>query len=312
VISTRTWEVVSTGIGGGGAPLGIVGLSPDGSKVLVAVSLMLHTGASLVWFDVDAQELTLSRIDIHEGTVWSVALSDDGALVATASSDGLVRLWDAPTLELIDERRVADGSVEAVAFVGDHHLAITPQGGDLVLVTTDRDELLKLVRSSLTRGFTATECTRFGFGDECPTLAELRGPAAGADDPAVLDGTYGVSWSDQQFDLAFGRTGAQKIVGSRTAADVYPGTYTLTFDDGRFDIVHDQLGVYCTGSYDVTNDRVFLFAERREPQDGCRPGRFLEARYTLSDGELRFDGVTAHPVDAVLFADQPLERVAEG
>ena len=140
---------------------------------------------------------------------------------------------------------------------------------------------------------------------------KLRGPADGADDPAVLDGTYEVSWSDQQFDIAFDRTGAPKMVGTRTTADVYPGTYTLTFDGGRFDIVHDGLEVFCTGSYRVTGDRVLLFAERREPQFGCLPGRFLDARYTLTDSELRFDASTAHPVDAVLFADQALARVAE-
>ncbi|HEY3485075.1 MAG TPA: hypothetical protein VGK49_06805, partial [Ilumatobacteraceae bacterium] len=311
VLSTRTWEVVSTGMGGGGAPLGIVGFSPDRSKVLVAVSLMLHTGAQLAWFDVVAQDLTLTRFEIHEGTLNSVALSDDGARVATASSDGLVRVWDGPTLELIDEIRVGDGSVQGVAFVGDHHLAVAPQGGDLVLVTTDPDELLELVRSSLTRGFTATECTRFRFGDECPTLAELRGPADGADDPRVLDGTYEVFWTDQQFDLAFNRTGAPRIVGTRTVADDYAGTYTLTFDGGRFDIVHDGRESFCTGSYEVTGDRVLLFAERREPQSGCRPGRFLDARYAITDSELMFADTTAHPVDAVLFANRPLARLSE-
>jgi hypothetical protein len=241
-----------------------------------------------------------------------VAVSDSGALIATASSDGLVRVWEAPTLELIDEIRVDDGSIEAVAFVGDRRLAVATPGGDLVVVTTDPHELLDLVRRSLTRGFTAAECTRFGFGGECPTLAELRGRTAGTDDPGVLDGTYEVGWTDEQFDVAFDQTGEPRVAGTRTVADVYPGIYTLTFDDGRFDIEHDRLGAFCTGNYEVTGDRVVLFAERTEPQFGCNPGRYLDARFTITDGELSFDAAIANPIDAVLFADEPLARVSQG
>jgi WD40 repeat protein len=310
IISTDTWQLQSTTIGG--TDVFIVGFSPDGSKALVALQLMAHTGAELAWFDSASGRLELVRGDLHEGSMRSVALTDDGALVATASTDGVVRVWDAPTLELIDEFRVATGSVEALAFVDDNHLAIAPPGGDLVIVTTDADELLELVRGSLTRGFTTAECTRFGFGDECPTLAELRGSADGADDPAMLNGTYEVSWTKQQFNTAFDRAGAPRIVGTRTVEVDYPGTYTLTFDDGRFDIVHDELGAFCTGSYDVTGERVHFFAERSESLSGCLPGRFLEAEYTLTDRQLRFDGVTAHPIDAVLFADQPLKRTTAG
>jgi hypothetical protein len=41
--------------------------------------------------------------------------------------------------------------------------------------TLDVDELQEIVAGSLTRGFTTTECERYGFGVECPTLEELRG-----------------------------------------------------------------------------------------------------------------------------------------
>jgi hypothetical protein len=260
---------------------------------------MVHNGATLAWFDNATGRLALQRADIHEGTLWSVALSGDGALVATAASDGLVRLWD------------AEGVVKAVAFVDDRHLAIAPDGGDLLLVTTDPAELLELVRSSLTRGFTATECRRFGFGDECPTLTELRGRAEGSADPAVLDGTYEVSWTDQQFNIARNRVDTAAIFSMRSLGDVYPGTYTVTMDGGRFDIVHDEMGAFCTGSYDVSGGRVRFLAERSEPQYGCLPGRFLEAAYTFTADELAFDDVTGHPIDVVLFAGQPLIRIGE-
>ena len=194
LISTRTWEVLTTHTNTGSS-VGLVGFTPDGTKLLAANQLMANTGGSLHWFDVAAEQLALSKNDIHEGSLRSVALSPDGALVATAASDGLVRVWDGATLELVHEVPLGDSQIQGVAFVDDHHLAVTPQEGNLLLVTIDPDELLDIVRRSLTRGFTATECTRFGFGDECPTLAELRGRPDGAGDPAVLNGSYEVRWT---------------------------------------------------------------------------------------------------------------------
>jgi hypothetical protein len=307
VISTSTWQVTTTGDNGGTA-LGLVGFSSDGSKVLVAAQLMAHTGGSLHWFDVAAQHLALSRSDIHEGSLRSVALSPDGALVATAASDGLVRVWDGATLELVHEVPLGDTQIQGVAFLDDRHLAVTPHDGNLLLVTIEPDELLDIVRRSLTRGFTATECARFGFGDDCPTLAELRGRPDGPGDPAVLDGSYEVRWTAQEFGTALAAAGEPKMAG-RSTADGYPGTYTITFRDGRFDIVHDALGAYCTGSYAVTADRVRLFAERRDTQVGCSPGRLLDTTFELRDDALTFSAPVADPVDAVLFAGRHLTRV---
>ena len=133
-------------------------------------------------------------------------------LLSSASSDGVVRVWDAPTLELVHEIPLGDSPIEGVAFVDEHHLAITPQEGNLLLVTIDAEMLLALVRRSLTRGFTATECVRFGFGDDCPTLAELGRPD-GLDDPAVLDGTYEVNWTAQQFTDVLTSVGEPKMAG---------------------------------------------------------------------------------------------------
>ena len=85
-------------------------------------------------------------------------------------------MWDVETLALEHELRVP-GQAQGVAFVDETHLAVTPQSGDVLVMILDRDELLAKVRSTLTRGFTADECTQFGFGTACPTLDELRGGA---------------------------------------------------------------------------------------------------------------------------------------
>jgi hypothetical protein len=296
----------------GGSAIGLVGFSADGSKLLAIDQLMAHTGGSLHWFDVAAERVTLSKIDIHDGSVRSVAISDDGALVATAASDGLVRIWDAGTLELMHELPLGDTPIQGVAFVDDQHLAVTPQDGGLLFVTLDTDELLTLVRGSLTRGFTQTECARFGFGDECPTLAELRPRPDGTGDPAALNGRFTVAWTAEQFARALAAAGEPTVAGRGTSGG-YAGTYTVSFDDGRFDIVQDGAVDYCVGSYVVTDERVLLIAERGESiaNLGCPPGPFLEATFELGDDALALTAITAHPVDAVLLASRELARLAD-
>jgi WD40 repeat protein len=308
IISAGTWDVLAAGDNGGSA-IGMVGFTPDGSKVLVASQMMAHTGGALHLFDIAAQQLTLTRDDIHEGSLRSVVISPGGTLVATAATDGTVRVWDVATLELVHEVPLGDTPIEGVAFVDDHRLAVTPRDGDLLLVTTDAGGVLDIVRRSLTRGFTATECTRFGFGDECPTLTELRGQPDGADDPAVLNGIYEVRWTTDQFDAALAAAGEPKSADGRADDEGYPGTYTLVFADGRFDIVHDRIGTFCTGSYVVTGDRVRMHAERRDAPIGCGPGRYLDAAFVLSDETLTLDDAAGHPVELILFADRPLVRI---
>ena len=281
IFSTATWDVVDDSPGG--AAVGLIGFTPDGSRMLAAAQLMANTGASLHWFDTAAAELTVSRSDVHEGSLRSVAMSPDSALVATAGSDGLVRVWDGPTLELVHEIPLGDTQVQGVAFVGDRHLAVTPQSGNLLLVTIDPDELLDLVSASLTRGFNGTECARFGFdADDCPTLAELRGVPDSTDDPAVLNGSYEVHWSDDELAdvLAAAELRVLPVMLDPAIAGLYPGTYSVTLDDGRFDVVHDGNEVFCTGSYTVTGDSVRMFAERVDTRlpDRVRSGSHVPRR----------------------------------
>jgi WD40 repeat protein len=62
----------------------------------------------------------------HEGPVMSVAFSPDGALLATASSDHTVRLWDPVTREAVGGPLVGhEGPVMSVAFSPDGALLAT-------------------------------------------------------------------------------------------------------------------------------------------------------------------------------------------
>lgn len=85
-----------------------------------------------------------------------------------------MRVWDAATGTLLHELEV-EGQAQGVAFYGNDRLVVVPQDGALLIMSIDPQGLVKALGSSLTRGFTVDECSRFNFGDSCPTLKELRG-----------------------------------------------------------------------------------------------------------------------------------------
>jgi WD40 repeat protein len=105
----------------------------------------------------------------------SAALSPDGLLLATGESNGVVRVWNATTGELDQQMDFGASQVQGVAFIDNRHLAVTPQYLGLLIMTADPAELADIVRASLTRTFTATECATYGI-DPCPTLEQMRAP----------------------------------------------------------------------------------------------------------------------------------------
>lgn len=184
-VSTETWDIeqetaIDAGVTGS-TGLSFIGHEPRQSQ-LIAISgwdpfLQGSSGdSSLIWLDATTLEETSRRDNIHIADVRSRALSEDGSLVATGSSTGVVRVWDAISGELVHEVALQSDAIQGVAFVGDSHLAVTPSKGDLLIVTIDTEELLGIARESLTRGFSPVECERFNFGDACPSLEELRSP----------------------------------------------------------------------------------------------------------------------------------------
>jgi WD40 repeat protein len=157
----------------------LVGFSPDDARLFAVggAGLFGSTG-NLTRIDVETFERVTYRRDLHDDGLLSAALSPDATRIATGAASGLVRIWGADSGELLHEVPLVDTEVRGLAFIDDRRLAVTPSDGDLLIVTTDPEELIELVRSTLPRGFRPNECARFNFGDDCPTLAELRGDAA--------------------------------------------------------------------------------------------------------------------------------------
>jgi WD40 repeat protein len=87
-----------------------VAFSPDGHSLAAA-----SDGLVRIWEVKTKRQL---RQWDHAGTVYAVAFSWDGRLLASASEDGSVRLWDQST-GLQTARYAHDGEVHAVAFAPD-------------------------------------------------------------------------------------------------------------------------------------------------------------------------------------------------
>jgi WD40 repeat protein len=125
-------------------------------------------GSHLHWIDPETLELDHTILGVHDGGPKSTAMSPDDTLVAVGSSDGFVRVWNVMDRQLVHEIYVGATQVQGLTFVDDHHLAVATEFGGLLVYTLDPEELLEIVRGSLTRGFTPTECARYGLEPECP------------------------------------------------------------------------------------------------------------------------------------------------
>jgi WD40 repeat protein len=174
-ISTASWTVEGRrSLTTKGLRLELAGLSDDGST-MYAVSGVAGTGEQAIyWLATDSlEDRQPKRPRLHDGTLASVALNEHATLVATGSSDGTVRVWEAENGRLVHELTYPGNEVSAVAFVTDDHLGVLLADGNLRVVTMDTAELLAIVRGSLTRAFSEAECERFNF-DPCPSLEEMR------------------------------------------------------------------------------------------------------------------------------------------
>jgi WD40 repeat protein len=175
-ISTTTWQIEATHERSErDLEIVFVGYSSDASGLLAVSGYWGKGGGALHWFDPDTLvESRPARAAIHDGTPIAVAISPGSSLVATAAADGSLRIWDAATGALVHWFSFRGQDLTGVAFLEETHLGVLIDG-DFQVLTIDTDELLAIVRGSLTDGFTQAECDRYKISP-CPSLDEMRSP----------------------------------------------------------------------------------------------------------------------------------------
>jgi WD40 repeat protein len=178
-LSTETWTTISTTSLAppvfGSRNLGFVGFTPDGSTLLAVSGFQDTVNATLVWLDAATLQVRDPGPVVLSQLIRSASLSPDGSLLATGGGNGVLSVWNTKTGELDQQMDFGAAQVQGVAFIDNRHLAVTPQYNDLLIMTVDHAELADIVRASLTRTFTALECTTYGI-EPCPTLEQMRAP----------------------------------------------------------------------------------------------------------------------------------------
>ena len=123
-----------------GFPAGSLAFSPDGQTLIVGGSKLnsqLGGPGGLQFWNVPSRQ-AVGTIPGEVSDIVQMALSANGALLATGHKDGAVRLWDARTRRLLLEYKgLSAGSVYCLAFSPTESLlAAGDLGGNIVLYST--------------------------------------------------------------------------------------------------------------------------------------------------------------------------------
>lgn len=136
--------------------------SPDGERVATGTA-----GGNLkIWDARTGQEL--KDLPGHTSTVVGLAFSAEGKYLASSSTDGTARIWNASSGEMLEVFTSPGGPISDLTFTPDGKRLIVTSQDTIYGYILDRDELVSLAESRLTRGFTLEECRQFLHLEQCP------------------------------------------------------------------------------------------------------------------------------------------------
>jgi WD40 repeat protein/class 3 adenylate cyclase/energy-coupling factor transporter ATP-binding protein EcfA2 len=164
----RLWDA-STGelrrsIRVGGAFIRAIAYSHDGRTLAIGL------GDGTVHL-LDARGRDRRVFQAHTADVTSIDFDPDDRRIVTTSLDGLVKIWDARTGEMILTLTGHSAETNGGTFSPDgRYVASTSTDGTVRVWILDIDELLDLAQRRVTRSLTAAECRRYLHGP-CPSAA---------------------------------------------------------------------------------------------------------------------------------------------
>jgi DNA-binding SARP family transcriptional activator/WD40 repeat protein len=140
-----------------------VRFTPDGRYVIGGTE-----ANRIIIVDARTWKATISLAG-QQGAIKALRISPDGTKIAAADFSGLVRIWDLRSGKPLQDLPF-DMPIENIEFLDNRHLLIAPANGpDLLIMTLDVDELLRIAHSRLTRGFTQEECSTYLHVERCPS-----------------------------------------------------------------------------------------------------------------------------------------------
>ena len=143
-----------------------VDFSPDGTRLATSS----YDGTAKVW-DVATGDRVFSLVG-HQGPVTGVVFSPDGTRLATSGADNTARLWDASTGREVLTLSGSTAGMTSLAFSPDGtRLAVSVGDGTVRIYVLPIDQLVKIARTRLTRGWTAAECRQYLHVATCPAPA---------------------------------------------------------------------------------------------------------------------------------------------
>jgi WD40 repeat protein/DNA-binding SARP family transcriptional activator len=149
-----------------GGHQGVQSVTFDGTGKRIATGNW--DGTAIVWDAVTGRPL--STFATHGGIVESVDFSPDGTELATGDEDTTTKLWDLRTGQQIGSLTGHTSALTDVKFSPDGtRLATSSDDGTVRVYVLPVDQLLRLSRTRLTRGWTRAECREYLPGGRCPS-----------------------------------------------------------------------------------------------------------------------------------------------
>jgi WD40 repeat protein/serine/threonine protein kinase/DNA-binding SARP family transcriptional activator len=147
-------------------------VSEDGQRLIIGDSRGMLSSWRLPELDGGQDDTAgirqLFEINAHNRSAWGLSLSPDGSLLSSAGFGGAAKLWDAETGQALLTFEQGIGVTGTAISPDGEHLATSGQDGVARVYLLDRDELVALGESRVTRQLSDEECRQFLHLDVCP------------------------------------------------------------------------------------------------------------------------------------------------